>query len=125
MTSIKFKQEKQELESVENAAGTEMEDNNTFYDLLCEGVEVGELVDAIENRKVNIFDKFGRDNQVPSAEDKAELLAKLELHQKMIWEKNLPYDMRSDACNMYWEHWPLYNDGGGELPHILVRVWLV
>lgn len=102
-----------------------MEDNNTFYDLLCEGVEVGELVDAIENRKVNIFDKFGRDNQVPSAEDKAELLAKLELHQKMIWEKNLPYDMRSYECNMYWGYWPFYYDSGGDLAHILVRVWLV
>lgn len=102
-----------------------MEDNKTFYDLLCEGAEVGELVDAIENKKVSIFDKFGRDNQVPSADDKAELLAKLKLHQKMKWEKDLPYKMRTDDCNMYWHNWPFYNDCGGDLPPILVRAWLV
>jgi hypothetical protein len=102
-----------------------MEDDKTFYDLLCEGVEVGDLVDAIEAGKVRIFDKFGRDNQKLSGEDKNALLAKLEYHQKMIGEKALPGKIRSQDCYEYWQGiFPFLSDAGGDLVSILDRVWI-
>jgi len=102
-----------------------MEDEKTFYTLLCEGVEVGELVDAVEAGKVRVFDKYGRGNQVPSTEDKAELLSSLAHYQKMKWEKDLPSNVRSQECLEYWHFWTFYLDCGGDLPPILARAWIV
>jgi len=103
-----------------------MEDEKTLYELLKEGVEVGDIVDAIEDGKVRIIDRFGRDNQIPKGKDLDDLLNQLELHLNMIaWkrvpEEHSPYDTRT-----YWQYdWPFMEDYMPGDPPPILRAWLI
>lgn len=104
----------------------ELEEQKTFYDLLCDGVEVKDLVAAVREGKVRVYDKFGFDNQVPSEEDKKELLDQLDYHYEMIQDQTCSVHQRSDDYEEYWQAvWPFIKDWGADVGPLIDRAWIV
>ena len=105
-----------------------MEDEleNTIYDLLRSDYEVGDIVEAIEQRKVRMIDRFGRDNQLPKGKDLDDLLNQLERHVHMIWNRGVPSEHSIYDTDRYWQNdWPSMN---GYMPGVappILRAWLV
>lgn len=104
----------------------ELEEQSTLYDLLCDGVEVGDIVEAIEQGRVRMIDRFGRDNQVPKGKDLDGLLDQLEHHEHMILFKGVPYQISPYDTEEYWRYvWPLMDDYMPGIAPPILRSWLV
>lgn len=103
-----------------------LESENTIYDLLRSGYEVGDIVEAIEQGKVKMLDRFGRDNQLPKGKDLDDLLNQLEHHEHMIWFRGVPSQLSPYDTDGYWQfEWPHMNDYMPGVAPPILRAWLV
>lgn len=101
-------------------------DDFTIYQYLNAGIAPASIRDALDKDDVRIINDFGEKNVPPRYKEIIQIEEALIEHYMMLQQRVLPYGLRSELVDKYWQLvWYEMGELGPDTPHIFSRAWII